>query len=97
MNTRNCTRTISGVFSPQVNCIRGLPIGGRIRKGIDGVRAWITTWRRRRRYRAYLATMEDRDLRDIGLCRSDAEREANLPAWRAAEIDETSRGRTRRR
>jgi len=56
----------------------------------------MAAWRQRRRYRAYLATMDDRDLRDIGLCRSDAEREANLPFWREPEIDEASRGRARR-
>jgi len=40
--------------------------------------------------------MGERDLRDIGLCRSDAEREANRPFWKKPEIDETSRGRAPR-
>jgi hypothetical protein len=40
--------------------------------------------------------MGERDLHDIGLCRTDAEREANLPFWKQPAIDETSRGRTPR-
>ena len=55
----------------------------------------IAIWRRRQRYRTYLATMDDRGLRDIGLGRQDAERKANLSFWRGPVIDETSRGRDR--
>jgi uncharacterized protein YjiS (DUF1127 family) len=40
-------------------------------------------WRRRSRDRQALATMSDRSLRDIGLTRYDAAREANKPFWRA--------------
>jgi uncharacterized protein YjiS (DUF1127 family) len=62
----------------------------------NGLLELFGVWRRRQRYRGYLATMDERDLRDIGLCRPDAEREANLPFWRESAIDETSRGRSPR-
>lgn len=96
MDTRNCTRTISGGFLPWACRVCG-PAAGAWLKGAHG---WalekIATWQQRQRYRAYLATMGERDLHDIGLCRTDAEREANLPFWKQPAIDETSRGRTPR-
>ena len=96
MDTRNCTRAISGGFGPWACRICGPLAWGRIRSGIGSGYATIATWRQRQRYRAYLATMGERDLRDIGLCRTDAEREANLPFWKHPAIDETSRGRAPR-
>jgi uncharacterized protein YjiS (DUF1127 family) len=43
----------------------------------------VGEWRRRSRDRRGLATMSDRSLRDIGLTRYDAAREASKPFWRA--------------
>jgi len=43
----------------------------------------VGEWRRRSRDRRALATMSDRSLRDIGLTRYDAAREASKPFWRA--------------
>jgi uncharacterized protein YjiS (DUF1127 family) len=42
----------------------------------------LRIWRRRFREREALAMMNDRLLRDIGLTRCDALREANKPFWR---------------
>jgi uncharacterized protein YjiS (DUF1127 family) len=39
-------------------------------------------WRRRMRDRRRLAVLTDRDLRDIGLSRSDAHWEYRKPFWR---------------
>jgi len=43
----------------------------------------VAFWRRRARERAELAEYSDRELRDIGLSRSDANFEVNKPFWRA--------------
>ncbi len=45
---------------------------------------WETlfTWRERARQRRHLASLEDRLLKDMGISRADAEREASKPFWR---------------
>jgi uncharacterized protein YjiS (DUF1127 family) len=43
----------------------------------------IAEWRHRARGRRELAALSDRCLRDIGLTRYDANREARKPFWRA--------------
>jgi uncharacterized protein YjiS (DUF1127 family) len=48
-----------------------------------GLIALIAVWLRRLRDRNALATMGDKSLRDIGLTRYDAYREARKPFWRA--------------
>lgn len=40
------------------------------------------SWQRRRSERASLANMDDRMLRDIGMDRFQAEREARKPFWK---------------
>ena len=47
------------------------------------LRALIDEWRRRAQGRRELAALSDRCLRDIGLTRYDANREARKPFWRA--------------
>jgi len=47
-----------------------------------GLIALIGEWRRRSRSRRALAAMCDRSLRDIGVTRYDAYREARKPFWR---------------
>jgi uncharacterized protein YjiS (DUF1127 family) len=42
----------------------------------------VGLWRRRMRDRRRLAVLTDRDLRDIGLSRSDAHWEYRKPFWR---------------
>ena len=42
----------------------------------------VRAWRRRARGRAQLTRMGERELRDLGLSRFDARREAGKPFWR---------------
>jgi uncharacterized protein YjiS (DUF1127 family) len=46
-------------------------------------RLWaaLTTWQNRAMMRHHLLGMNEHMLKDIGLTRSDAEREANKPFW----------------
>lgn len=55
---------------------RALTIAGNL---IDAV---VFEWPTRRRQRRHLASLDDRMLRDIGLSRADAEREAGKRPWR---------------
>ena len=41
----------------------------------------LNTWRVRHKTRAHLASLDDRTLRDIGLSRYDANKEAEKPFW----------------
>lgn len=43
------------------------------------LREWVRRWRQRRR----LEDLDDRMLRDVGVTRADAEREARRPFWQA--------------
>ncbi len=45
----------------------------------------LGNWRSLRRQRAHLAELDDHILRDIGLTRDDALREAQRPVWDAPE------------
>jgi uncharacterized protein YjiS (DUF1127 family) len=49
---------------------------------LNGMRAALREWRRRRKGRLELARLDERMLRDIGLTRFDAEYEINKPFWR---------------
>jgi uncharacterized protein YjiS (DUF1127 family) len=49
---------------------------------LNGVRAALREWRRRRNGRLELARLDERMLRDIGVTRFDAEYEINKPFWR---------------
>ncbi|MGH7089514.1 MAG: DUF1127 domain-containing protein [Stellaceae bacterium] len=42
----------------------------------------IRGWRQRLRERSELARLSDRDLRDLGITRIDAEAQARIPFWR---------------
>ena len=63
------------------------PISVAARFGIGaGLEALVTafyTWHDRVRQRKTLARLDDRLLRDIGLNRSDVEREVHKPFWQA--------------
>jgi uncharacterized protein YjiS (DUF1127 family) len=51
----------------------------------DAVHSFVATlqlWRRRMRERDYLARMDDRLLKDIGLTRAEALRLSDKPFWR---------------
>jgi uncharacterized protein YjiS (DUF1127 family) len=43
----------------------------------------LRTWRERARSRAELAARSDRELQDIGTCRSSISEEISKPFWRA--------------
>jgi len=47
------------------------------------VLAFLRGWRERRRARGQLAAMSDRELQDVGICRSDIAFEVSKPFWRA--------------
>lgn len=49
----------------------------------SGLRGLIGEWLHRIESRRYLAGLSDRELRDIGITRVDAVREAEKPFWRA--------------
>ncbi|MEQ9349867.1 MAG: DUF1127 domain-containing protein [Alphaproteobacteria bacterium] len=66
----------------------GQTIGGRTVLAAAGrlaatAMATVGLWRRRARDRRDLASLSDRDLRDIGIDRFTARREAAKPFWRA--------------
>jgi len=52
---------------------------------IEGVPAFVRVWRQRRRNRCQLAAMSERELQDIGICRSEIANEIGKPFWRAFE------------
>lgn len=95
MCASNCSDTISrrGEIVRQVGpnlrpTVRGLA-GLWLNLAMDRLREWA----QRRRYRSYLATMDERGLRDIAVARTDAEGEANRPFWSSPVLDEATRGR----
>ncbi len=45
--------------------------------------ALLTAWCDRSRQRRHLRDLDDRMLRDVGICRHDVEREVDKPFWRA--------------
>jgi uncharacterized protein YjiS (DUF1127 family) len=51
--------------------------------GLETVASAFYEWRDRVRQRKMLARLDDRLLSDIGLSRSDVEREVQKPFWRA--------------
>jgi uncharacterized protein YjiS (DUF1127 family) len=50
---------------------------------IAGLFALVRIWRERQRTRRQLAIMSERDLEDIGICRSDIVYEIAKPFWQA--------------
>ncbi len=44
----------------------------------------LLVWQERDRQRRHLAALDDRLLRDIGISRADAAREAAIPFWRVS-------------
>jgi uncharacterized protein YjiS (DUF1127 family) len=50
---------------------------------IRSLRETLSVWRSRRRARSQLAAMSDRELQDIGTCRSEIAEDLDKPFWRA--------------
>jgi|GEM_PF-1924388 len=61
----------------------------RVRTETRRVLAVLSEWRRRHRTRKQLSQMNDYQLRDIGVSRDEASREANLPFWCVGGVRET--------
>lgn len=66
---------------------RGLALPRRrVRRGVAGIcrrlAATWRVWRQRAEQRRQLALLDDRMLRDIGISRAAAEKEARKPFWR---------------
>jgi uncharacterized protein YjiS (DUF1127 family) len=64
---------------------------GRVAVLAAAVAAALAEWRRRWRTRVDLGRMSDHELRDLGITRAEAAREAALPFWR--EIGRAGRPR----
>lgn len=56
-------------------------VRGLMRRAAVRGREIVAAWRQRNAYRAVLATMGERELRDIGLNAYEAGREAKRPFW----------------
>jgi uncharacterized protein YjiS (DUF1127 family) len=54
---------------------------------IEVMLAFVRVWRERRRTRGQLAVMSERELQDIGICRSDIAYETGKPFWRTFEAN----------
>lgn len=58
-------------------------LAARIAAFIVAATETVIVWRLRSRQRALLATLDDRMLRDLGVSRAEAQREADKPFWEA--------------
>jgi uncharacterized protein YjiS (DUF1127 family) len=64
---------------------QGTPVdtlAGSFVKAFNDLAGHYTTWRRRIETRQHLLDLDDRLLRDIGISRYDAKKEAAKPFWR---------------
>jgi uncharacterized protein YjiS (DUF1127 family) len=52
----------------------------------EGIFGFVRVWRERGRTRRLLAVMSERELQDIGICRSDIASEIGQPFWRAFAV-----------
>ena len=53
-----------------------------VRRGVASAARYVTLWVHRRRQRLRLKDLDDRILKDIGISRAEADREARRPFWR---------------
>jgi uncharacterized protein YjiS (DUF1127 family) len=58
---------------------------------VEGAIALARVWRERQRIRRQLAVMTERELQDIGICRSDIACEIAKPFWRALVVSNVAR------
>src|ERR1700742_467699 len=58
---------------------------------VKGLFALAHVWRERQRIRRQLAVMSERELQDIGPCRSDIACEIAKPFWRALTVSNAAR------
>jgi uncharacterized protein YjiS (DUF1127 family) len=91
--------SIVQVESPSLSCAdiahhRRLPLrnpGGFVLAGIEPILAAVRLWRERSRTRRQLAAMSERELQDMGICRSEIADEIAHPFWRALAVANTAR------
>jgi uncharacterized protein YjiS (DUF1127 family) len=57
--------------------------GGSALAIVEGLFALVRVWRERQRIRCQLAAMSERELQDMGVCRSEIAYEIGKPFWRA--------------
>jgi len=58
---------------------------------VEGLFALARVWRERQRIRRQLAIMSERELQDIGTCRSEIACEIAKPFWRALVVSNAAR------
>jgi len=54
-----------------------------LRAAFQSIRKRVAEWRERAEQRRHLSGMNDRMLKDVGISRADAVREASKPFWQA--------------
>ena len=57
-------------------------LGAGLTSALPALWETLFTWQERASQRRLLASLEDRMLKDVGISRADAEREASKPFWR---------------
>ncbi len=57
-------------------------LGAGLTSALPALWETLFTWQERASQRKLLASLEDRMLKDVGISRADAEREASKPFWR---------------
>ena len=62
--------------------VRRATVSRWLKATLSRIAATLHEWRRRRRDRAELATLDERMLRDIGVSRTEVLHEINKPFWR---------------
>jgi len=75
---RDCTAKTAAWVKTKVNSGRALAL-----TSLKRCAALLEEWDARRRERAFLATMNEIELRDMGLSSADRWREVNKPFWQA--------------
>jgi len=74
----DAAKAIAGPAGATTTIVAGCPASR-----IEVVLAFVRVWRQRRRHRCQLAAMNERELQDIGICRSEIANEIGKPFWRA--------------
>ena len=84
MHVRNCIDTLdlAGASEGANDSARRSPARGAAVEVLFALFDRLAEWQQRARQRRELGQMTDREIKDIGLSRADAEREASKPFWR---------------
>lgn len=86
MTNNNCIDTIensNSFHTPTLSWGKWLGDGKRlVAKEAHEIFAILLTWQRRKAMRYLMAEMDERILKDIGISRADAQKEASKPFWK---------------